>query len=656
MRRLEQMQEVLSIRLPLSATDPELMRAQYREFAHQVPLLYLVLSFNAALTAWAFTDTAGILGGYLPALCLCTIATFRGIQWSRRRDRPFSDKQISRQVSTTSLLAILLTVGYMLWGTMLYPYGSPAAQSQLLFGLGLSHVCTVFCLMPLRVAALASIVVSTALFVFFCLTADPGKLTSQAVMLTLLSIAMMFVLYRQDRAFGELIASRRELAIRHLQAERLGEENKQIALTDALSGLPNRRAFLAQLEALGARFEGKPDTLGIAFIDLDGFKAVNDAHGHQMGDLLIRTLSEILTRLLPPGATLVRMGGDEFAILMVGPAAQSETHRFCESAAEAIKQPIKLIGTEIRIGASIGYASDETGDAEPFEILRRADAAMYSVKAAGTGGVRRYDNSIDFERTRRRQLEEEIAAGLQRNEFELAYQPVIDAKTMRVVSLEALIRWPRRPAGIIDPDQFIAVAETSGLIHSMGLFVLERACRDASGHPGLNISVNVSPSQLIHTEFAGQVLEVLERERFEPKRLQLEVTERTLIEHPQRAKESIDTLKRAGVSFALDDFGTGFTSLAYLQSYGFNTVKMDRSLIEKVGSSPQAMYLVSGLVQMAKGLEVKVVAEGIETRLQSQILRTAGCAELQGYYFARPAQFAEAIRIVETADLKALSA
>lgn len=622
----------------LLTEDSDLLRAQYREFTHQVPLLYLVLSCNAVLTSLIFSPVAGFWLCSVAALGLSATAAVRGIQWSRRRGGNFTDAEVRRHIQTTGRLAILLSIGYMAWGMILYPLGDPAAKSQLLFCLGLTHTCTVFCLMPLRSAALWAATTSTALFTAFCFVAEPGALVPQALMLALLSAAMLFVLYRQNRTFGDLISSQRELRQRHLVTEKLSEENKLIAFTDALSRLPNRRALLARLEELGGQQRPAPDLLAVVFIDLDGFKLVNDSYGHEVGDLLIKTASAELEAIRPDDATLVRIGGDEFALLAEGNDAGRRAEQFARGALRALTLPMMLQGKQVKIGASIGYASDDTGDVKPLELLRRADTAMYSVKATGRGGTQAYDPGLDAERARRRKVGQEIAGGLARCEFDVVYQPIIDARVLSVSGVEALVRWPGRPEGPLSPDEFIEIAESNGMIQALGMFVLERACRDTAGISGLRLSVNVSPAQLSHPEFERQVTDILALTGFPPERLQLEITERNLIEHPERARQSIAALQQAGVTFALDDFGTGFTSLAYLRSYGFTCVKIDRSLIKQLETDPKAVYLISGLIQMSKGLDLKVVAEGVETAQLARMLRTSGCNELQGYYYGRPGE------------------
>jgi predicted signal transduction protein with EAL and GGDEF domain len=334
---------------------------------------------------------------------------------------------------------------------------------------------------------------------------------------------------------------------------------------------------------------------------------------------------------------LFRIGGDEFALLAEDSGAAARALQFAERALDCLTLPINISGRLLRVGASIGVASDDDGTMGPFELLRRGDTAMYNVKANGKGGIKVYEPSLDQARIWRHQIEQEIVNGLNRCEFDVHYQPLVDARSSETVGVEALIRWPGRPGGPLDPDQFIGVAEGSGLIQALGMYVLERACRETRPFENLRLSVNVSPTQFSHPDFERQVTQILRLTDFAPERLQIEITERHLIDYPERARLAIDALRALGVGFALDDFGTGFTSLAYLQSYGFSCVKIDRSLTKRLESDPQATYLISGLVQLAKGLNLSVVAEGVENERLALLLAAAGCNELQGYHFGRPA-------------------
>lgn len=644
MFHLQRALSTLASQYRLEVSDMDLARAQFREFIHQVPLLYFILSCNAAAVSLTYSQFADpVLSSVFP-IVLCSIAAMRGIWWSRRRRSIFSDAEIRRHIRTTGTLAVIMTSAFMAWGLLLYSYGDVQAKGHLTFFLALTQISAVFCLMPLRSAALSVATVGTVPFFAYFMLADGGRMAPEAVTLALVASGMVIILYRYNRTFSKLIRSQRILEQRQAETQKLSDENRQIAFTDPLSGLPNRRALLARLESVSEQSGLGPDSLAIAFIDLDGFKVINDVHGHQFGDDLITRVGHILESVRPLHGMLVRMGGDEFALLIEGPDAAATAAEFAEQALTRLTLPLKIKGRALQVGASIGISVAETDTNGPFELLRRADTAMYAVKANGKGGIRAYDSSLDEGRILRHQIEREIASGLGRNEFDVVYQSLVDARDFTTVGVEALVRWPGRPAGPLNPDEFIGIAEGSGLIQALGMYVLERACRETRDIEGLRVSVNVSPVQFSHPDFERQVMLVLDATGLPPERLQLEITERHLIDYPERARRAIDGLRAIGVDFALDDFGTGFTSLAYLQSYGFTCVKIDRSLTKRLHTEQKAGHLISGLVQLAKGLDLRVVAEGVEDARLAQMLKMAGCNELQGYHFGRPASLVEALK------------
>lgn len=269
-------------------------------------------------------------------------------------------------------------------------------------------------------------------------------------------------------------------------------------------------------------------------------------------------------------------------------------------------------------------------------MFRRADIAMYHSKMTGKGRITYYDVALNSVRERRLVIENDIRNGLAREEFEVWYQPIIDARSLAITGVEALVRWPHRPGGELQPDDFIGVAETSGLIYALGQFVLRRACSDLQVFEDLRLSVNISPAQFRDPEFEDKVARVLQETQFPARRLELEVTESYVLENPERALAAIRNLKTQGMAMALDDFGNGYSSIGYLRRFNFDTIKIDKSLAGLVDSDEQALALVSGTVRIASALGMAVTAEGVENDGQLRLLCQAGCDRLQGYYFSKP--------------------
>lgn len=409
---------------------------------------------------------------------------------------------------------------------------------------------------------------------------------------------------------------------------------REIALTDWLSHLPNRRALIEQLERISRR--GDRDIKTVVFIDLDGFKDVNDIYGHDVGDILIIRIADMLQTLVPHGGMLARMGGDEFAMTVGGAHSEASASAFAGSVLDYLSTPIRIGERTLHISASLGIASGTLQEKTTSELFRQADIAMYHSKITGKGRITHYDAELSSAREYQLSLENDIRHGLEHDEFEVWYQPIVCARSQAMVGVEALVRWPRRPKGELMPDAFITIAETSGLIYSLGQFVLARACRDLLAHNDLKLSVNISPAQFRDPEFEDKVSSVLKSSGFPPARLQLEVTETYVLERPERARAAISALKALGTAVALDDFGTGYSSIGYLRRFNFDTIKIDKSLAGLVDDDDQAAALVGGTIRIASALGMTVIAEGVETEKQMKLLRLAGCDQLQGFYFSEP--------------------
>ncbi|MNB76425.1 Cyclic di-GMP phosphodiesterase Gmr [compost metagenome] len=409
---------------------------------------------------------------------------------------------------------------------------------------------------------------------------------------------------------------------------------RKVARTDWLSHLPNRRALIEELERVSQR--GDTDRKSVVFIDLDGFKDVNDIYGHEVGDELIVTIAKTLRDNVPKDGMLARMGGDEFAMTIGGDNAEALASAFGGFVLDYLNSAIRLGDRTIHIGASIGIASGILTGCNSSELFRRADIAMYHSKITGKGRVTHYDAELNSARERRLAIESQIRSGLDNGEFDVWYQPIIDARSQKMVSVEALVRWPRRPDGALAPDDFITIAETSGLIYALGQFVLRRACEDLEPFADLKLSVNISPAQFRDPEFEEKVASVLAITRFPATRLQLEVTENYVLENPERARAAINNLKTLGIAVALDDFGTGYSSIGYLRRFNFDTIKIDKSLAGLVDNDDQASALVGGTIRIASALGMTVVAEGVENEKQMKLLRLAGCDQLQGFWYSQP--------------------
>ena len=622
--------------------DPDLAQAQFRSCAKQIPLLYVILVSNAAAIMVDFFRTDYLFRTLVVPCLVCALALTRAWWWWSQGDKPERPHvETARLIKRTCNLATVMTLMFSGWCIWIYPLGDVQSRAHLTFFLALTQVSSVFCLMSMRGAALRVAFASTLVFVLYFSWMDGGRMIIESIVLCFVGWGMIVVTHRYNLDFADLIASQRHLRLRQIETERLSEENLRVSLTDALSGLPNRRQLLARLDELEHRADLEPDSLAVIFIDLDGFKAINDSHGHHVGDSLLSSMSRRLRAACPKNAMLARVGGDEFVVLIEAQEATVEALALAERINREILRPVLADNHVVHVGASIGIAGNAEGLLSAHELLRRADTAMYHVKVGGKGEIAVYDFTFDQGRLHRLEIENEIGRGLANKEFDVCYQAVVDSQSGLIVGAEALIRWPRRMEGSLAPDQFIGIAEATGQIRPLGLFALERACTDLRPLDDLQLSVNLSPAQFNDTGFETQVASILRKTGFPPERLQFEITEGYLLANPERANKAINGFRALGMSIALDDFGTGFTSIHYLQSYGFSHIKIDKSLLVGLHSGNKASMLIAGTVFLANGLDMRIIAEGVETEEQAALLRAAGCHKLQGFLFGHAVPIAD---------------
>jgi len=374
---------------------------------------------------------------------------------------------------------------------------------------------------------------------------------------------------------------------------------------------------------------------------MDNFKRVNDAYGHGNGDLLLKTVAQRMAQQVRSRDLVARLGGDEFAILLDGASMRAEVQVFCERLLRAIEQPCDLSGLAITPHLSIGVAFLPHDGNHVDALLHHADLALYEAKQRGRGQVQFFSIEMDQRAHRRIALEDGLRTALAQGELHLAFQPQWHLASGRIAGLEALLRWNSARFGSVSPVEFIPVAEEAGLIRDIGLWVLEHACQAARQLPGdLVMSVNLSVCQFDDALLADKILAVVERCGLPPGRLELEITESVFLQDTDDVMTTLHRLRHAGVRIALDDFGTGYSSLAYLRSFPFDRLKIDRSFIAPIEGSPESEAIVHSVIELAQALHMETTAEGIETAEQAQLLQGLGCVTGQGYYFARPLDLA----------------
>lgn len=423
------------------------------------------------------------------------------------------------------------------------------------------------------------------------------------------------------------------VALAFVRRERRDRSNlEQLALSDSLCGLPNRRALHADIN----REVGACTEVAVALLDLDGFKSVNDFYGHSVGDRTINAMAGVLLELCGDAARTYRLGGDEFALVATGSLAGTILEGICRKLLVRLGEPVLVDNINVMLGVSIGLARGDSSDPTvSSSLLRQADVAMYVAKGRGKGRLTWFTEEFDRDRSELHTIDLDLRAALERDEFQLHYQPLIDSRTGEVCSCEALLRWVRPDGRRIGPDTFIPIAEETGLIEAIGLWVLRRACLDTRDWEGIKVSVNVSVVQLRNTQFPLQLGQILEETGFPAERLELELTETFLVGDPTVAGRNLEMLRDFGVGIVLDDYGTGYASIGFLRRFRFEKLKLDRSLLVDSVGDAASRTMMAASVTMAKALGMQVTAEGVETETHASLARTAGCDQMQGWLYSK---------------------
>ena len=439
-------------------------------------------------------------------------------------------------------------------------------------------------------------------------------------------------------------------------SQKLAEESRKrsisedrlrfLAYHDSLTGLMNRQGFRDCLFQVLDEMPTKGTEPVLLFIDLDGFKAVNDCYGHDVGDKLLAAVGERLVNALGEGALTARLGGDEFAAVLEN--AGEALEKKAAALVEALSHPYPINGNAVRVGASCGLARAGCFSGDLDGLINAADLAMYHAKAKGTGCVVLFETRMLEQQRERRQIEIDLHHAVANMEFEVFYQPILDVNSRQITAFEALLRWPHKTRGMMSPETFIPIAEETGLISQIGAWVLRQACSEAVGWPDhIGISVNLSPIQFESPSLLSNIVNTLAATGLAPHRLELEITETALLGTEGKNIKILEAIRQLGVRVSIDDFGTGYSSLAYLRNFRFDKIKIDRRFIQGLRENDSDTAIVRSIIMLGQNIGVGTTAEGIETEDQLVSVMSEGCTLGQGYLFSRPLTAADASNFIK---------
>jgi diguanylate cyclase (GGDEF)-like protein/PAS domain S-box-containing protein len=437
-----------------------------------------------------------------------------------------------------------------------------------------------------------------------------------------------------------------------------------LAQHDGLTGLPNRNLLRQQMDEILLHSRRGAEKVAVLVLGLDNFKSVNDTLGHGVGDKLLRGVAKRLRSTLREEDVLARLNSDEFAIIQTGLSRPEDAALLSRRLLEAIGDPYLLDGNSVVIGATVGIAMAPSDGEDSEKLLKNADMALSRAKTESRGTFSFFEAGMDARAQSRRKIELDLRDAIQNDVLKPFYQPFVDLASGRITGLEALVRWPHPERGFVSPGEFIPIAEETGLINSLGVMMLRRACFDAALWPDdVRVAVNLSPAQFRTSNLLSIVMDTLKQSGLPPKRLELEITETLLLEKSSQVLASLHALRALGVRVSMDDFGTGYSSLSYLRSFPFDKIKIDQSFVRDLDANRDAQAIIRSIASLGMGLGVTVTAEGVETEAELSCLRAEGCHEGQGYLFSRARPNAEIVRLLQAQceadavdDLKALVA
>jgi len=616
---------------------PELLLAQAKAFSRQIPLLYFILLANAAALSYThFGSAPAYLTVYFPS-ALAVVCIARVVFWWRSRRKGLTVKQAKRLLMGTTPLAAVLGIGFVAWSFALFPYGDAHQQAHVFFYMAITVIGCIFCLMHLRSAAflLAGVVV-VPMTLFFGSSGQPVFMAI-TINIVLVTLAMIAILIRHYQEFTDLIATKKALMEKNAQSRRLSDENYRLANLDSLTALPNRRRFLEELDDRLARVQPGAGNFLVGMIDLDGFKPVNDAFGHAVGDKLLVQVAGRVTNFQDGRLFVARLGGDEFGLIVDEDLDNSEIEHLGAQLCDALSEPYVLPDVIAPVAGSIGFCRYPDGGRTAEELFERADYALYHAKRAQRGSAILFSDQHSDEIKALNRVENALREADLEVELRPVFQPIVDMEIGRTIGFESLARWDSSKLGPVPPAVFIAAAERLGIVSNVTEVLARKVLRNVNTWPmDMRVSFNLSAKDIASPETVDRVISIVRASCVQPHRIDFEITETALVNDFVQAKKALHAIRKLGAKTSLDDFGTGYSSLSHVRQLPLDKLKIDRSFVSDIETDQASRDIVKAVLDLCRNLRFECVVEGVETEAQVEMVRDLGGHVMQGYLFAKP--------------------
>jgi len=628
---------------------PDLLQAQIKALSKQIPLLFFITVVNTLAVAFTHYGVApnSLTIGF--PLVITIGYVWRGLEWAKLAHLPISDRDAGRLLKLTVILAPACSAILIVWALVLSQYGDAYAQGHILFYAGVTVLSCTFCMMHLRAAALLMTGVTVVPFAIFFLATGRPVFIAIVITMLLVSAAMIYILIVFSRDFVNMVDYQRGMVESLL-------ENARLANIDNLTDLPNRRQFLLALQEDLEQAARDGQSLVVGLLNLDGFKAVNDLHGHTVGDSVLVEVGRRLSALCDRTTLIARLSGDKFGLIVDEETSEADIRALGVRICEALKTPFVLQGAVVETSCSIGFAAFPQTASTADLLFERARYALSHAKKHLRGRATIFSMEHETEIRHFANLEDCLRHADLQSEMSLHFQPIVDVEQGKTVAFEALARWVSPGLGRVAPDDFIRVAERSDLIHTLTATLLRRALAEAKTWPDqVRVSFNLSARDFGSREAVTNIAAIIETSGISPDRIDLEVTENGIIQDFEQANLSLRILKALGVRISLDDFGTGYSSLSHVRRFPINKIKIDRSFVKDVEMDTDCRAIVKSVIDMCRNLKLDCIVEGMETETQVQILRGLGCNMMQGYFFGKPMPGAEVLDFLDSANFPSSS-